>query len=212
VVEENEENTVVIVKIVTFEDEQLADDVGHLIATKGGRNIIKRLLEKPYYKQELANKEKQSFAKTEYHLHRIKRAHLAEYLQKPIVKKGDKHEFISIKKQLIIIALNYTREELEKPGALKKLFKNTIKFTVIPIATFLLSNSMQVTNPDMLLPPGVDAPTIDLFLSVAISSCIIISFFVGEKIVKILKRFSRWQFSQKIKKFTDLERKKEEAS
>lgn len=165
----------ILVKIITLEgeDDELSNAIGTLIASTAGKDIINKLYNKAYYKNQLAQEKGQSFARINYTLEKIKVSEIAEYIKKTIVKKGVKHEFISIPKQLIIIPIGFTREELEKPNALKKLFRNNIKFLTIGIVAF---GTFMITDIQKLIlhrEHAIDFPLLVIPLTVIIIGLII---------------------------------------
>ena len=141
----DKEESPVRIKIITLEDEddELSTAVGQLISSSEGKDIMKRLMKKAYYKNQLALEKGESFARIDYTFQKIKRSQIADYIEKTIVKKGVKHHIISIPKQLLIIPLNYTTEELQElrkldePGKIKKFFKGGIKFTALGFTSFV---------------------------------------------------------------------------
>ena len=62
---------------------------------------------------------------------------LLEIVNKKITRKGEKHRFFKIDSD-IFITINKTKEEVQKKGLLKRLFKEGIKFAVIGVASFFV--------------------------------------------------------------------------
>ena len=179
--DEKKEETLLI-KIITLEDEDdiLSNAIGTLISTKQGKDIINKLYKKSYYKNQLAKEKNESFARIDYSLQKIKASEMANYTNKAIVKKGVKHEIISIPKQLLIISIGFPKEELQEPGALKKLFRKSIKFTAIGIVTFgtfMITDFKRFLYPDTF---ALDLPTLVIPLSV-LSICLIIERIFSKK-------------------------------
>jgi len=72
----------------------------------------------------------------------MKELGLLEHTLKKITKKGQKHKFLKISSDLFI-TVDKTKEEIEKTGLLKRIFKEGIKIGGIGIAsiiTLFLSN------------------------------------------------------------------------
>ena len=129
--EEDNENFEKI-KIFSSEDEKLKL-LGELLSNKSSRDIIKLLMGKEHYTNEIANKLDLRPNLVIHHLKKLEELGLLEIRNKRIVKKGNEHRYFRISPNLFI-APNYNQEEMEEKGTLKKIFKDGIKFMSVAIA------------------------------------------------------------------------------
>lgn len=135
----DKESIEVPIKIISFDEPIAIKDFGNLIRSENGRKIIEALLKEPKYKNQIATELNIKYNVTEHHLNKIQELGFTDLSRKQIVKKGVKHNHLEITKQLVIIPIGFSKVELQKKGALRKIFRNGIKFTAIGIAALISS-------------------------------------------------------------------------
>jgi len=139
------------IKIFYADDEHLKK-LGELLSTDLSRSIIRLLVERPHYTNEIATKLKVSVSLIIHHLKKIEALGLVEITNKKIVRKGIDRRFFEIKSDIFISKLD--KEKAEKDGILKRIFKDGIKFASISIiglsswgGTQLVYNSIKPKYP-----------------------------------------------------------------
>lgn len=132
--EENEENgkNVDKIKVFSSEDEKLKI-LGELLSNKSSLDIIKLLIEKEMYTNEIAKKLNLRVNLVIYHLKKLEELGLLKITHKTIVKKGNDHRYFRMIPNLFI-TVNETKGDLDKKGILEKIFKEGMKFATIGIA------------------------------------------------------------------------------
>jgi len=133
--EDNDENYEKV-KIITSNEEKLKA-LGELLSNRSSRDIIKLLIGKEMYANEIANRLDLRPNLVVHHLKKLEELGLLEIKNKTIVKKGKEHRYFRMVPNLFI-APNESKEEIEKKGILKKFFKDGIRFFIIFLAASLV--------------------------------------------------------------------------
>jgi DNA-binding transcriptional ArsR family regulator len=137
------------IKVFSSEDDKLKV-LGELLSNKSSRDIIKLLMNKEHYTNEIANKLDLRPNLVIHHLKKLEELGLLEIRNKRIVKKGNEHRYFKINPSWFITP-NHTRDEIEEKGIFQKIFKEGLKFFVIGITTgsvFVLTDLRNFYNPD----------------------------------------------------------------
>ncbi len=117
-------------KIKVFASDDNLKNLGELLSNETSRKIIKHLMENQMYTNEIATKLDIKVSNVIHHLKKLEDLGLLEIENKKIKRKGENHRFFKMSSD-IFITINKTKEEVDKKGILKKIFKEGIKFTVI---------------------------------------------------------------------------------
>lgn len=119
------------IKVFSSSDEKLKS-LGELLSNKSSRDIIRLLIDKEMYINEIAKKLGLRVNLVIHHLQKMESIGLLEITNKTITKKGEEHRFFRIPHGMLIFP---EKSEYEtNNGLLKKIFKKGIKFMVIAIA------------------------------------------------------------------------------
>jgi len=134
------------IKVFSSEDEKL-QMLGELLSSKSSRDIIKLLIEKEMYANEISSRLGIKFNLIAYHLKKMENIRLVSITEKQIVKKGKMHKFYKINSGIFLLPSH--KEEVRDNGFLKKVFREGIKFTAVGIAaisTWVGTQKTQVTE------------------------------------------------------------------
>ena len=107
--------------------------LGELLSNDTSRKIVKSLIEKEMYTNEISNKLNISVRLVIHHLKKLEELGLLEITHKQIVRKGNEHRYFRMVPGLFVIP----NESVEKTGFLKRFFKDGIKFAGIGIAALI---------------------------------------------------------------------------
>ena len=121
-------------KIKVFDsDDKSLKLLGELLSNDTSRRIIKLLIENESYTNEISKKLDIRVSLVIHHLKKLEELGVLEITHKQIVKKGNDHRYFRMVPGLFL-APSKSKEEIEKSGFLKKIFKEGIKFSSILIA------------------------------------------------------------------------------
>jgi len=135
------------IKVFSSDDEKLKI-LGELLSNKSSRDIIRMLIEKEMYTNEIATKLDMRVNLVIHHLKKMKEIGIIEINHKKIIRKGKEHEYFRIVPGFLILP-NETKENTQKNKTLKKIFKEGIKYTIVLVATvssFLGISSINIKN------------------------------------------------------------------
>lgn len=122
------------IKVFSSKDEKLKI-LGELLSNKSSRDIIKLLIEKEMYTNEITKKLDLRVNLVIHHLRKMESIGLLEINNKKIIRKGEEHRFFKIPPGMLIVPNE--SEDIKKNGFLKKIFKNGIKFvSIISVGVF----------------------------------------------------------------------------
>ncbi|MCE9653562.1 MAG: winged helix-turn-helix domain-containing protein [Nitrosarchaeum sp.] len=121
------------IKVFSSEDEKLKS-LGELLSNKSSRDIIRLLIDKEMYINEIAKKLDMRVSLIIHHLQKMESIGLLEITNKKIAQKGEEHRFFRIPHGMLIFP---EKSEYEtNNGLLKKIFKKSVKFMVIGMVAF----------------------------------------------------------------------------
>lgn len=123
------------IKIFDSDDEKLKN-LGELLSNESSRKIIKFLIQKESYTNEIANKLDLRVSLVIHHLKKMEKLGLLEINNKKIIRKGIEHKFFKMNPGIFLL-LNFEKEEIQEQKKLKKIFKNTVKLSISAIACVL---------------------------------------------------------------------------
>lgn len=170
------------IKVFSSEDEKLKL-LGELLSNKSSRDIIKLLMNKEHYTNEIAKKLDLRPNLVIHHLKKLESLGLLETTKKRIVKKGNEHRYFRINLNLFITS-NNTKDEIEKKGGIfQKIFKDGVKFVAIGLASFFLWTFMEF-GATMDAMPGNDTNSNNLVLPMLV----LILGLVGERVYNHIKK------------------------
>ena len=109
--------------------------LGELLANETGRKILFNLMNTDMYTNEIAVKLDIRVSLVIHHLEKMQQLGLLEITEKKLVRKGKNHRFFKVNPNFFI-SVNQTKKEIEETGLLKRIFKDTVKFTSIVISGF----------------------------------------------------------------------------
>lgn len=104
--------------------------IGELLSNDSSRQIIRCLIEKEMYTNEIAKKLQLRVSLVIHHLKKLEELELLEITEKQIVKNGNKHKFYRMVPNLGI-SPNHSEEELKENGFFKKIFNSGVKISVV---------------------------------------------------------------------------------
>ncbi|CDI06259.1 ArsR/SmtB family transcription factor [Candidatus Nitrosotenuis uzonensis] len=117
------------IQVFSSDDEKLKA-LGELLSNKSSRDIIKLLIDKEMYTNEIANKLDMRISLVIHHLKKLNELGLLQTTNKEIIKKGIKHRHFRVNSTLFLL-LNETKENIEDNGVLKRIFKRGIRYSVL---------------------------------------------------------------------------------
>ena len=132
------------IKIFSSDDDKLKI-LGELLSTKSSRDIIKLLIGKKMYINEIAKKLELKVSLVIHHLQKMEAIGLLEITNKKIARKGEMHRFFKIPSGMLIFPNE--SEEIKKNGFLKKIFREGIKFAAVGfvgISSWLISANNKI--------------------------------------------------------------------
>jgi len=147
------------IKIFSSEDEKLKL-LGELLSNKSSRDIIKLLIDKEMYTNEIVKKLDLKVSLVIHHLQKMESIGLLEITNKKIARNGEEHRFFRIPTGMLIVP-NKSEEDTNN-GFLKKIFKKGVKFAVIGgVSLFVWINTTLHKNSQV-----DDSEKLELFLKV----------------------------------------------
>lgn len=117
-------------KIKVFGSDDDLKSLGELLSNETSRKIIKNLMEAEMYTNEIATKLDMRVSLVIHHLKKMEALGLLEITDKKIKRKGENHRFFKMNFD-IFITLDNTKENINKKGILKRIFRDSVKFTVL---------------------------------------------------------------------------------
>lgn len=135
------------IKVFYSEDEKLKI-LGELLSNKSSRDIMRLLVERESYTNQIAKKLDLDISLVIHHLKKMESIGLLEITSKKIINKGVKHRFFRIPSGVIVFP-----NAKGNDGVLNKLFREGVKFAAIG-ASAILSYSLF----EGLYIPQMDAP------------------------------------------------------
>lgn len=130
---------------VFFSDDEKLKSLGELLSNKSSRDIIKLLIDKEMYINEIAKKLELKVSLVIHHLQKMESINLLEITNKKIARNGEMHRFFKIRSGILIFPNE--SEGIKKNGFLKKVFKEGIKFAAVGfvgISSWLISANNKI--------------------------------------------------------------------
>lgn len=190
--EEPEENKENFNKIkVFFSDDEKLKILGELLSNKSSRDIIKLLIEKEMYINEIAKKLDLRVNLVLHHVKKMQEIGLLEIIHKKITEQGNDHRYFRINPGMFILP-NEPKEEIKEKSTLKKVFKEGIKFASIGISAIISYAiiGFAFDSHQVLEPIGYVEPSIPLndFWNIIIPTFVIIMGLIVERIFSYRKK------------------------
>ena len=179
---ENDNEIMNKVKIFSSDDEKIKI-LGELLSNKSSRDIIKLLIDKEMYTNEIADKLDLRVNLVIHHLKKLEDLGLLQIQNKEITKKGITHKHYRIN-PYFFLAPTGTHEEIKNKGTLKKIFKESVKFlsvVAIGFSTFIIIESQKMHDDGLYFASGKD-------LDLTIPLSIIVAGLFLERIVSIIRK------------------------
>lgn len=117
------------IKVFDSDDDSLKI-LGELLSNDTSRKIIKALIEKEMYTNEIAVTLDIGVSLVIHHLNKMQEIGIVDINHKQIVKKGNEHRYFRVIPGLFVMP-NESKEAIQEKGTLKKIFKEGIKFSSI---------------------------------------------------------------------------------
>ena len=167
------------IKLFHIDDESLKQ-LGELLSNQTSRTIIKALIEKEYYTNELSEKLNIPTSLVIHHLKKLEALNIVDIKQKQIVKKGVDRRFFRIRSDIFIKS---TKENKKDTGGIKNIFKDGAKFCAIGIAaicSYFMVNYYQSTVETWYSAEG--STGIEYNYSIIIALVVIITGLIAERL------------------------------
>lgn len=119
------------VDLFSSNDEKLKI-LGELLSNKSSRDIIKLLIEKEMYTNEIAKELDLRVNLVIHHLKKLEELGLLQIENKSITKKGHEHKHYRINPYIFLLP-SETKENIQKKNILEKIFKRGIKFSILGV-------------------------------------------------------------------------------
>lgn len=179
------------IKVFSSDDEKLKM-LGELLSNKSSRDIIKLLIEKEMYINEIAKKLELRPNLVIHHLQKMESIELLEITNKKITRKGEEHRFFRIPHGMLIIP-NGVKESIND-RLFKRIFKNNLKFVVIGITSIFSGIiSSFISLPKQEHDPSYAIPLIPevTYFPLTVSLIVIIVGLIVDRIFIIKKKKGR---------------------
>jgi len=179
------------IKVFSSDDEKLKI-LGELLSNKSSRNIIKLLIEKEMYTNEIAKKLELRVSLVIHHLQKMEAIGLLEINNKKIVRKGEEHRFFRISQGMLIVP-NESKEVISE-GFFRRVFHSSVKFIAIGIASvFSGVFSSFISLPKQGHDPNYPIPLIPevSYFPLTVSLTVIILGLIIERIFRIKRKKGR---------------------
>lgn len=148
------------IKVFSSDDDKLKL-LGELLSNQVSRDIIRLLIEKEMYVNEIANKLGTQFSLISHHLKKMEELGLLSINKKKIIKKGQMHKYYKMSPGIFLLP-NHAKDNVHDTGILKKIFRDGIKFASIAIVSFIIWTQTKVTKNSIDGEWSLDVNMIDL--------------------------------------------------
>jgi len=177
-------------KITVFssEDKKLKI-LGELLSNQSSRDIIKLLIHKEMYTNEIAKKLDLRVNLVIYHLNKMESIDLLEITNKKIIRKGEEHRFFKIPPGMLIVP-NESKEVIRNEF-FKKVFHSNVRFVVIGIASIFSGVfSSFISLPKQEYDPSYPIPLIPevSYFPLTVSLTVIMLGLIIERIFRIKRK------------------------
>lgn len=185
---ENDSKNFDKIKVFSSDDEKLKI-LGELLSNKSSRDIIKLLIDKEMYTNEIAKKIELRVSLVIHHLQKMEAIGLLEINNKKIVRKGEEHRFFRISQGMLIVP-NESKEVINE-GFFRGVFHSSVKFMVIGIASIFSGVfSSFISFPKQGYDPSYPIPLIPevSYFPLTVSLTVIIFGLIIERIFRIKRK------------------------
>ena len=165
------------VKIFTSDDRSLKL-LGELLGNDTSRKIIRCLIEKQMYTNELAIKLDIPISLVIHHLKKLEELKLVDVKEKQITKKTKKHKFFRMSGKIFVLP-NEAEDEIIKTGMLERIFQEKVRYSMVGAAAVLSFISAKIQDPQNAFmgsqPLPQDAAFVPLMILIAgiVIECVI---------------------------------------
>ena len=172
--------------IKVFASDDNLKSLGELLSNETSRKIIMNLMQNTMYTNEISTKLDIRVSLVIHHLKKLAELGLLEITEKKIKRKGENHRFFRITSD-IFVTLDKTKEEVEKKGILKRIFRDAIKFASIPLIGIISWTGLSaLQNEKVSYPPPnlyYESPetTFPLIFSILVMVGIFLSLLIKKK-------------------------------
>ena len=104
--------------------------LGELLSNYTSRKIIRNLIEKQMYTNELATKLDIPISLVIHHLKKLEELNLVDVEEKQITKKTKKHKFFRMSGKIFVLP-NSSTAKMHETGSLRQIFQEKIRYTII---------------------------------------------------------------------------------
>lgn len=130
------------IRVFTHDDKSLKL-LGELLSNDTSRRIIRCLIEKQMYTNELATKLDIPISLVIHHLKKLEELGLVDVEEKQITRKTKDHKFFRMTGKFFILP-NDSQYEVTKTGMLKQIFREKIRYTLVgstALSVFVLAGT-----------------------------------------------------------------------
>ena len=158
------------VKIKVLSTDESLKILGELLGNESSRKMIKALIDRAMYTNEIARELELRPNLVVHHLRKIEFIGLLEVTDKKIIRKGEKHKHFRIHNSLLVLP---STQKKDQDMFLKRILRSSVKFAAIGIAG-LVPLALHIT--DVQTDLGVDYDLgIDLDLPSALAASLAIA-------------------------------------
>ena len=133
------------VKVFTSDDRSLKL-LGELLGNDTSRKIIRCLIEKQMYTNELAIKLDIPISLVIHHLKKLEELKIVDVKEKQITKKTKKHKFFRMSGKIFVLP-NEPEDEIIKTGMLERIFQEKVRYSMVGATAVLSFISAKIQDP-----------------------------------------------------------------
>lgn len=148
------------IKIFDADDKSLKI-LGELLSNDTSRKILKSLIEKEMYTNQIASALDIRVSLVIHHLNKMKEIGIVETNHKKISRKGNDHKHYRVIPGLFVMP-NETKEEIQQKDTLKKIFRESIKLgglVIISSIIFFISGGSSKSEIHDIINAKIPDPT-----------------------------------------------------
>ena len=120
------------IKVFTSDDRSLKL-LGELLSNDTSRRIIRCLVEKQMYTNELATKLDIPISLVIHHLRKLEELNLVDVEERQITRKTKKHKFFKMSGKFFVLP-SKSKDEINETGLLERIFGEKIRYTLVGMA------------------------------------------------------------------------------
>lgn len=174
------------VKVFSADDRSLKL-LGELLSNDTGRKIIRCLIVKQMYTNELATKLNIPISLVIHHLKKLEELNLVDVEEKQITKNTKKHKFFRMSGKIFVLP-NDSDADILKTGILKRVLQEKVRYTIIgatALFAFVLIRNQDSSKAFI----SQELPTVPFYLeSMFVPLLIIIAGLIIERVAQYKKR------------------------